>query len=122
DRTACETRTLVSADENALLWKFLRWSETSLRDPLGSPVLPSALLDVKVAEVDGDQEQVADGFRPGAPRIRSAFGRKPKSVGLADVVHVLRDRTPAADLQPIVMTPQEMVRPEIELLVGAVAR
>jgi hypothetical protein len=37
-------------------------------------------------------------------------------------VHVLRDRNPTGDLQPIVMTPQEKVRPEIEVLFRAVAR
>src|SRR5262249_56345356 len=79
-------------------------------------------LDVEIAQIDGNEQQVADGFRSRAARERSAFGRKPKSVGLDDVVHVLLDRNPAADLKPIVMTPQEMVRPEIELLVGAVAR
>src|SRR5262245_36463291 len=84
--------------------------------------LLSALLDVKIAQVDGDQEQVADGFRPRAPRKSSAFGRKPKSVRPDNVVHVLRDRKPTGDLQPIVMTPEEKVRPEIEFLFRAVAR
>ena len=40
---------------------------------------PSALRDVKIAQVDGDQEQVANGCRLRAPRKRSASGRKPKS-------------------------------------------
>lgn len=33
---------------------------------------------MKIAQIDGDQEQVADGFRPRAPRKSSAFGRKSK--------------------------------------------
>ena len=84
--------------------------------------LASALLGEKIAQIEGDQERVAGGLRPRPPRKSWALGGNRNPVGLDNVVHVLRDRSPTGDLQPIVMTAQEKVRPEIEFLFRAVAR
>jgi hypothetical protein len=50
-----------------------------------------AFLDVVIAGIDRDEEEVMDGFPGGAPHVCAAFGWEPKSVRLDEVVHVLRD-------------------------------
>src|SRR5262249_6542428 len=69
--------------------------------------LPSLrAFDVKITQVDGNHQQVANGFGSRAPHESSTFRGKTKSVGLDDVVHVLRGWSPTRNLQPIVMAAQ----------------
>ncbi|MFI6494036.1 hypothetical protein [Streptomyces sp. NPDC050564] len=74
-----------------------------------------------MAQVDTDHEVIVVGTPVGSAEIRATPGRELDSVCFIDVVDILRGREAASDVNVVVVAPEQIVVPEVEVLHDAVA-
>src|SRR5215510_15549055 len=71
----------------------------------------------EVVQVDGNHQQVADRLQIRAANVGASPSGHLETLGLDNLVHVLRSRERSGDIHPVIMTAQQEVAAEVEVLV-----